>query len=255
MRLTLRTLLAYLDDLLEPSQAKELGAKIQESEAASQLVMQIRDVIRKRRLTAPVVSGPGCDLDANLVAEYLDNTLSPEGVIDVERICLESDMHLAEVAASHQILTLVLGEPVDVGQASRERMYALGEAARTAGHSVTATVPLTGLGAAVVAKPSPVAPASVAASGLNPAVKPVAGSRLQGNVHRPAKQLLVPGTARGIEDDLEGVARLTGAQLQFADQQLIEHRRVERRVLHHRLGRRGLRLGRPCPAGCRGQRR
>ena len=122
MRLTLRTLLAYLDDLLEPSQAKELGAKIQESPMASELVTKIRDVIRKRRLTAPVVSGPGCDLDANLVAEYLDNTLSPEGVTDLEQICLESDVHLAEVAAAHQILTLVLGEPVDIGPLSRDRM-------------------------------------------------------------------------------------------------------------------------------------
>ncbi len=174
MRLTLRTLLAYLDDLLEPSQAKELGAKIQESEVASELVSKIRDVIRKRRLTAPVVSGPGCDLDANLVAEYLDNTLSAEGVTDLERICLESDVHLAEVAASHQILTLVLGEPVDIGPLSRERMYALGEAARTTTPAPVATT-IAGQSATVAMKP--IAPA-VPAAGLSPAVKPVAGSRL-----------------------------------------------------------------------------
>ncbi len=174
MRLTLRTLLAYLDDLLEPSQAKELGAKIQESEMASELVSKIRDVIRKRRLTAPVVSGPGCDLDANLVAEYLDNTLSPEGVTDLERICLESDVHLAEVAASHQILTLVLGEPVDIGPLSRERMYALGEAAKTTAPAPVATT-IAGQSATVAMKP--VAPA-VPVAGLAPAVKPVAGSRL-----------------------------------------------------------------------------
>lgn len=126
MRLTLRTLLAYLDDLLEPAQAKELGAKIQESEMAAELIMKIRDVIRKRRLTAPLVNGAGCDMDANVVAEYLDNTLPPEGVAELEKICLESDTHLAEVAACHQILTLVLGEPVDIGTHSRDRMYALG---------------------------------------------------------------------------------------------------------------------------------
>ena len=174
MRLTLRTLLAYLDDLLEPSQAKELGAKIQDSEMASQLVSKIRDVIRKRRLTAPVVSGPGCDLDANLVAEYLDNTLSSEGVTDLERICLESDVHLAEVAASHQILTLVLGEPVDIGPLSRERMYALGESARTTAPAPVATT-IAAQSATVAMKPLPATPT---VTGLSPAVKPIAGSRL-----------------------------------------------------------------------------
>lgn len=157
MRLTLRTLLAYLDDLLEPNQAKELGAKIQESEVAAQQVMRIRDVVRKRRLTAPAVSGPGCDVDANLVAEYLDNTLVPEGVQRLEQICLESDVHLAEVAASHQILTLVLGEPIDISHHSRERMYALGTAPKA---TLAGTAP-----APLVAAPVPFV-ASAHASGL-----------------------------------------------------------------------------------------
>lgn len=126
MRLTLRTLLAYLDDLLEPSQTKEIGAKVNESGYASMLVNRIREVMRRRRLTAPEVSGPGMGLDPNNVAEYLDNTLAPDAVADVEKVCLDSDVHLAEVAASHQILTLVLGEPVDVPASTRERMYALG---------------------------------------------------------------------------------------------------------------------------------
>jgi len=133
MRLTLRTLLAYLDDLLEAGQSREIGEKISESGYASALVDRIREVMRRRRLTAPDPKSPNSGLDTNSIAEYLDNTLDPDAVADVEKVCLDSDVHLAEVAASHQILTLVLGEPVDVPARTRERMYALGPSGKPAG--------------------------------------------------------------------------------------------------------------------------
>src|SRR5947207_9121677 len=129
MRLTLRTLLAYLDDILGADQAREIGEKLNVSSFASSLVSRIREVMRRRRLTAPTLSGPGMGIDPNTVAEYLDNTLAPDGVADVEKICLESDVHLPEAAACHQILTLALGEPVEMSAQSRERMYALGPSA------------------------------------------------------------------------------------------------------------------------------
>jgi hypothetical protein len=122
MRLTLRTLLAYLDDTLEPAQAKQIGQKVAESDTAQELIARIKQVTRRRRLTTPPETGPN-KLDANAIAEYLDNTLDADQLADVEQICLASDVHLAEMASCHQILTLVLGEPVLVPPTAKQRMY------------------------------------------------------------------------------------------------------------------------------------
>jgi hypothetical protein len=121
MRLTLRTLLSYLDDTLEPAQAKLIGQKVSESEQARELMERISQVTRRRRLTTPPTSGPG-GLDPNTMAEYLDNEVTSEQSAEV---CLASDVHLAEVAACHQILTLVLGEPALVPPSAKQRMYGL----------------------------------------------------------------------------------------------------------------------------------
>jgi hypothetical protein len=117
--------LAYLDDTLEPAQAKLIGQKVAESDAAQELIARIKQVMRRRRLTTPPNTGPGTKVDANSIAEYLDNVLSTEQLAEVEQTCLASDVHLAEIAACHQILTLVLGEPVLVPPTARQRMYGL----------------------------------------------------------------------------------------------------------------------------------
>src|SRR5437867_9787055 len=122
MRLTLRTLLAYMDDTLEPSAAKEIGQKLADTPVAQELVNRIREVTRRRRLTAPPLGGD--EIDPNELAEYLDNLLGPEAVAEIERVCLESDIHLAEAAACHQILTLI-GQPAHVTDVTRQRMYNL----------------------------------------------------------------------------------------------------------------------------------
>jgi hypothetical protein len=124
MRLTLRTLLAYVDDTLSPDQAREIGQKVAESTVAQELMERIKKVTRRRGLTVPPAAGPE-RIDANTVAEYLDNDLPADHVAEVEEMALNSDVHLAEIAACHQILTLVLGEPAHVPPTARERMYGL----------------------------------------------------------------------------------------------------------------------------------
>lgn len=132
MRLTLRTLLAYLDDILDPADAKLLGSKIQESEFATALVHQIRGSVRRLRLDAPALDAAGVGNELNSVAEYLDNVLPPEQVPALEKACLDDEVNLGEVASCHQILTLVLGEAAQVTDSMRKSAY---DIAPTTGHT------------------------------------------------------------------------------------------------------------------------
>jgi len=138
MRLTLRTLLAYMDDILEPVDHEDLGKKIEASDFATELIHRSRDAVRRLRLGAPAVNAGGVSddvlgavsvADANSVAEYLDNTLPTEDVAEFERLCLESsgdaDMHLAEVVSCHHVLTMVLGEPAEIDNKLKQRIYRL----------------------------------------------------------------------------------------------------------------------------------
>ena len=123
MRLTLRTLLAWLDDTLQPTQVREIGSQVAESPFAQELDERIHRVTRQRRLSVPSSSGPD-GTDPNVVASYLDNDLDPEAVAEYEKKCLTSDVKLAEVASVHQILSL-LGQKVKVPAEAKTRMYQL----------------------------------------------------------------------------------------------------------------------------------
>ncbi len=167
MRLTLRTLLAYMDDILDPADHEELARKIEASPFATELIHRSRDAIRRLRLSAPdVLAGDSGDLhdgvsnlDANTAAEYLDSLLSPEEVAEFERSCLEAgphaDMLLAEAVSCHHILTLVLGEPAEVDGDLRQRMYALAEKTAAGQHLRVEPSHATPAGQAAEITPAP----------------------------------------------------------------------------------------------------
>lgn len=123
MRLTLRTLLAWLDDTLSPAEVREMGQQVTESQYAQDLVERIQRVTRQRRLTVPESGGPE-GADPNIIAAYLDGELAADQVYEYERRCLASDIHLAEVASVHQILSLI-GQKAKVPGPAKWRMYRL----------------------------------------------------------------------------------------------------------------------------------
>lgn len=129
MRLTLHWLLAYLHNVLSPTDSEAMERKIQDSDLASGLIQRIETIERKLRMNAPKVDAKGLAADANNVADYLDSTLPGDRVSDFERVCLDSDMHLAEVASCHRILAMILGKPADISDSLRQRMYAVGQVA------------------------------------------------------------------------------------------------------------------------------
>jgi hypothetical protein len=109
MRLTLRTLLAWIDGLLPEADHAALTAKVEASPVAPRLVTRIADVVARPGLPAPSDDGPAGD--ANTAAAFLDNELPVEQLEAFERICLESDIHLAEVADCHAALAELTRDP------------------------------------------------------------------------------------------------------------------------------------------------
>ncbi len=114
MRLTLRTLLAYIDHVLDPNDSRELANKIRESKLAQHTMERIDKGLANRSINPPAVNATDGVNDPNVLAEYLDNTLEPENVPQFERICFENDTQLIEAASVHRILTVALSAPTQV---------------------------------------------------------------------------------------------------------------------------------------------
>jgi len=126
MRLTLRTLLAWMDGTLEPAQLADLSFRIEVTPSAQSLINRVRKALAAESAPQAVARSTRHGVDPNTVAAYLDNTLSSVAVVGFERVCLDSDQQLAEVAACHQVLKQVSRGPVPVSRRLRERCHALG---------------------------------------------------------------------------------------------------------------------------------
>ena len=127
MRLSLKTILAYTDNLFDAEYLPIVKKRIGDEEVASRLMERIHSVSSNPQLSVPGRSGDEPELSANLVAAYLDHQLSESEQAQFEAICLRSDVFLAEVACAHQVLITRLGQPAPLSRECRLRSYALSQ--------------------------------------------------------------------------------------------------------------------------------
>jgi hypothetical protein len=125
MQLSLRTLLAFEDNIFDTEQQRRLERIIPAHEPSSQILARIRSVIRDPHISVPGRNNYQEELDPNIVAEYLDYQMSKEYQDQFENFCLASDKYLAELASVHQIISNVLGEPARISRECRFRCYDL----------------------------------------------------------------------------------------------------------------------------------
>ena len=126
MRLSLRALLAFEDNIFDAEHRLQLERTIPNHDNAASTLRRIRNVVRQPHLGVPGIVDNREELDPNLMAEYLDHQLAAEQVDKFEAYCLSSDTYLAEVATVHQILSNVLGEPARTSRDCRLRCYDIG---------------------------------------------------------------------------------------------------------------------------------
>lgn len=192
MRLTLRTLLAWMDGVLPAADAGHLGEKVSGSAVAQTLASRIRDIIARPTIAAAAPEGRGLAADANSAAEFLDNVLPAERLAEFERVCIESDMQLAEVADCHRLLAdLTTGRAStgDLDPALGERLRSLATAARVAVAAESDVHAAAASGRRAerdVATPDTVL------------VSPTPAERSRATRARPARAWLLAGSAAGV---------------------------------------------------------
>jgi hypothetical protein len=128
MRLTLRTLLAYLNQSnLNLRAVERIEAKVKSSPAAGKLIEELRRIIADPHLAAPPPDNDEPFNDANSVAEYLDNSLDEAKVESFEKRAFESKLLLGEIVGCHEILSAICrNEKVVASAALRQRAYEIG---------------------------------------------------------------------------------------------------------------------------------
>ena len=123
MRLSLRTLLAFEDNVFDVEQHRRLEQLLPTDQAAETTLQRMRSVVRNPMLGVPGLVDQQEELDPNYVAEYLDHQMPSNVQEKFENYCLSADKYLAEIASVHHILSNVLGEPARTSRECRLKCY------------------------------------------------------------------------------------------------------------------------------------
>lgn len=125
MRLSLRTLLAFEDNIFGVEQHRRLESLLPTDKDAEATLQRVRSVVRNASLGVPGLVDHQEELDPNYVAEYLDHQMPSSVQEKFENYCLSADKYLAEIASIHHILSNVLGEPAKTSRECRLKCYDL----------------------------------------------------------------------------------------------------------------------------------
>lgn len=117
--------MAYRDGVLDPKDAAVLETKIKDSSTAQQISQRIEHEMQNRRLAPIPVDAREFGFEANLVAEFLDDTIPMETLPEMERKCLENNTLLSEIGSCHQILSRALSIPAHITATLRQRIREL----------------------------------------------------------------------------------------------------------------------------------